>query len=159
MSNQNAVACDSCDTLFHTKCLNMHNTVLLGLQDTRWVCCTCGLPNFSTTLFTSTTADSINTSVATDNTSSIQGSDGHQSQPSRSAHDISHTTSFSSVLSSPGRPQFTSSPVIRTRPRSQKMLLFAAKPDYMMASTREKYFQWVTISSQERIVPTTTTAE
>ena len=118
-SNRNAVACGSCDTWFHTKCLNMPNTVLLGLQDTSWVCCTCGLPNFSTTLFTSITADSINTSVATDNTYSIQGSDGHQSQPS-SANDISQTTSFSFLLSSPGPPQFTSSAVRRTRPRSQK---------------------------------------
>lgn len=110
--NQNAVACESCDTWFHTKCLKMSDVVFKGLQDTSWTCVSCGLPNFSTSLFTSISADSINTSVATDNTYSTQGSQRHHSYPSSSHADSN--TSFCSVLSSPGLPQFTSSPVRKT---------------------------------------------
>ena len=51
-SNQHAVACDSCDTWYHVKCTQMPLAVYHGLtQNTSWICFTCGVPNFSTTLF------------------------------------------------------------------------------------------------------------
>ena len=50
---QPAVACDGCDIWFHTKCMSMNSKVYDALNNISWYCFTCGLPNFSSGLFTS----------------------------------------------------------------------------------------------------------
>ena len=60
-ANHNCIACDSCDAWFHIKCMNMPLEVFQGTNNTSWICCNCGLPNFSTTLFETFVADSITT--------------------------------------------------------------------------------------------------
>ena len=107
-SNQRAIACDSCDTWFHAKCLAMPLNIYKVINpNTSWICCTCGLPNFSSTLFDTQSADSINTSIATENTYSIL-SDAPPT-PDHTASSVSH--SLSTTTSSFGSPQHTSSPI------------------------------------------------
>ena len=76
-----------------------------GTQNVSWICFQCGIPNFSTTLFETTMADS----VATDNSYSIL-SDEPASQAS--SHSPTHSShSFTSLDSSIGSPMHASSPV------------------------------------------------
>ena len=53
--NQRAIACDSCDGWYHADCINMCSNVYQALTkpELSWICCQCGLPNFSTSLFES----------------------------------------------------------------------------------------------------------
>ena len=54
--NQKAVQCDSCDTWIHKKCMLMNTQIYEALANTSisWHCCSCGLPNFASSLFDST---------------------------------------------------------------------------------------------------------
>ena len=52
---QQAVACDECDTWYHKQCLTMDTQIYNNLNNVSWYCCACGLPNFSSGLFNSTT--------------------------------------------------------------------------------------------------------
>ena len=57
--NTSGVRCDQCHVWFHQDCMNMPTCVYEGLTNISWYCSTCGLPNFSTSLFSNW---SINTS-------------------------------------------------------------------------------------------------
>lgn len=120
-SNQRGVQCDDCDVWFHTKCMSMPSAVYKGIEgkDVSWICCSCGLPNFSSTLFFTPSSDSINTSIATENSYSVLSSlSGHHTgSPAPS----SSSTSFSSMNSSIGSPMHMSSPLRNTR--QEKRLL------------------------------------
>ena len=50
-----AVACDSCDTWYHVRCMAMNTQTYeaLACSDFTWTCVPCGLPNFSSRLFNS----------------------------------------------------------------------------------------------------------
>ncbi len=48
---QQAVACDTCDIWYHTKCMTMNSKVYDGLHNISWHCFRCGIPNFSSSLF------------------------------------------------------------------------------------------------------------
>ena len=50
--NQRGVACDSCDRWYHASCVAMPESVYAALSDTSWHCVNCGLPHFSSSLFT-----------------------------------------------------------------------------------------------------------
>ena len=52
---QQAVACDECDVWYHKDCLTMNTKIYNNLNNVSWYCCACGLPNFSSGLFNSTT--------------------------------------------------------------------------------------------------------
>jgi hypothetical protein len=53
--NQRAVACDNCEGWYHAECMNTNSQIYTALTkpDTSWICCSCGIPNFSTSLFES----------------------------------------------------------------------------------------------------------
>ena len=53
------IACDSCDIWFHKDCIGLTSQVFdtLAFSDASWICCNCGLPNFSSTLFQSIEID------------------------------------------------------------------------------------------------------
>ena len=52
---ERAICCDSCNEWYHVKCMSM-NTVcyetLAQHSSLSWICCSCGLPNFASSLFT-----------------------------------------------------------------------------------------------------------
>ena len=56
-SDQRAVQCDSCDVWYHVKCMQMNTHVYEALANSSctWECVICGLPNFSSSLFESST--------------------------------------------------------------------------------------------------------
>ena len=63
-SNQHGIACDECETWFHTKCLRMSDTLYYAHTSiTPWTCFSCGIPNFSSTLFTSLPAELVLSTV------------------------------------------------------------------------------------------------
>lgn len=53
--NQRGVCCDSCDVWYHAKCLDMNTPSYEALQASHvcWICYTCGMPNFASSLFNS----------------------------------------------------------------------------------------------------------
>ena len=65
-NKQDCIACDSCESWYHKKCLGMNNHVFRALagSDCSWHCCNikCSLPNFSSTLF-----DSSNSTIGSPN--------------------------------------------------------------------------------------------
>ena len=52
-NKQSATLCDNCNTWYHKKCLDMNSKVFEALANSScsWICCQCGLPNFSSCLF------------------------------------------------------------------------------------------------------------
>ena len=63
---QRAICCDSCETWYHVKCLNMKDEVYLPYTrfDETFTCFNCGIPNFSSGLFDTVFGDSITNQVA-----------------------------------------------------------------------------------------------
>jgi hypothetical protein len=53
--NKPAIACDECSTWFHKGCLQMPNNIFQALStpNASWICCNCGMPTFTTSLFDS----------------------------------------------------------------------------------------------------------
>ena len=54
------VCCDSCSIWYHKGCLGMNTLVYQGLHNVSWECDHCGLPNFSTCIFDTSTFMSTN---------------------------------------------------------------------------------------------------
>ena len=52
-NNQKGLQCDSCDLWYHTNCCRVNDIVYNALANSScsWICCGCGLPNFSSSLF------------------------------------------------------------------------------------------------------------
>ena len=51
-SNQNSLQCDYCELWFHSRCcVNDYIYVSLANSSCLWICCDCGLPSFSSSLF------------------------------------------------------------------------------------------------------------
>lgn len=51
---QDCLECECCKNWFHVQCLGMNNAVynvLANHPSYSWICCDCGMPNFSTSLF------------------------------------------------------------------------------------------------------------
>ena len=48
---QRSVACDGCEIWYHKNCLNMNTAIYQNLQNVSWLCCKCGIPNFSSGIF------------------------------------------------------------------------------------------------------------
>ena len=52
---QRGVMCDGCDTWFHCNCMHMNTAVYRGItSNVSWLCCNCGIPNFSSSFFSAT---------------------------------------------------------------------------------------------------------
>jgi hypothetical protein len=88
---QRAIVCDNCDQWYHVNCLWMasQNNNYHPQTDVSWICCTCGLPNFSTSLFeslvvdTSNGFDSLSMSMNTTGNTTHPGYPLHTSSPKR----------------------------------------------------------------------------
>ena len=70
-NNTKAVACDSCNIWYHTRCMDMRDEIYNTLANVSWHCFYCGLPNFSSALFASFTVPSHNPFSILDNVSSL----------------------------------------------------------------------------------------
>lgn len=68
--NQRAVCCDQCEGWYHVSCMNMNTIVYESLANSSvtWVCCQCGMPNFSDSMFS-------NSDIALSNSFSSLSSD------------------------------------------------------------------------------------
>ena len=77
---QRAVCCDECDLWYHTDCMGMctPNYEPLLHSSCSWICCQCGLPNFSSSLFQD---KSLSLSNRFDSFSSLQWSEGSPGAP------------------------------------------------------------------------------
>ena len=84
-----AVCCDNCSIWYHINCQNIKPTMYECLHSSNisWVCLSCGIPNFSSTLFNNTNFETINSFAPLD------------------------VSNAPSTPLSPGAPQFASSPI------------------------------------------------
>ena len=59
---QRSLASDNCMKCYHIECLQMSTEIYEALANTsvEWICCNCGLPNFSSTLFDEAIPESTN---------------------------------------------------------------------------------------------------
>ena len=64
VSAQRGVACDDCDKWHHVDCMNMNTIIYDCLNNVSWHCINCGMPQFSSSLFSSVDI-STNNSYAT----------------------------------------------------------------------------------------------
>ena len=82
--NENAVSCDSCDTWYHQSCMEMPTQMFECLQSSQavWICASCGLPNFSSSLFSSFNLSTSNSfSCLSDSSLSSVGSPAPSREP------------------------------------------------------------------------------
>ena len=86
---QRAIACYNCDQWYHVNCIGMasQNYNYHAQTDVSWTCSTCGLPNFSTSLFESLVVDisnffdSLSMSMNTTGNTPHPGTPLHSSSP------------------------------------------------------------------------------
>ena len=107
---QRGVACDDCEQWCHVECMQMSTPVYEALahSNVSWHCISCGMPQFSSSLFDSFQMETSN--IFDSLTSSSQSSDT--------------STCSSTAPPSPGPPLATSSP---TRRRSPKKVNYAKR--------------------------------
>ena len=53
--SKSAVQCEKCEIWYHANCMYMNSHVYRALEDSdvSWICCQCGMPSFSSSLFSS----------------------------------------------------------------------------------------------------------
>ncbi|KAH3887817.1 hypothetical protein DPMN_011839 [Dreissena polymorpha] len=133
--------------------MNMPLTVFQATKNISWICCTCGLPNVSTTLFETTHIDSIATSIATENAYSILSQNNDQPKSPNTTQ-----SSSTSYISSIGSPMHTSSPARKpticsnkdSNTRSLRVLVInvrsirAKKAEFwlLLKVDRTRHFNW-----------------
>ena len=100
--------CEECESWFHTKCVGMNDVlyqVHMNHNSYIWICCSCGLPNFSSSLFHES---DVETSNPFQPLAFVDGNDPDNSESSV-------TNSNTAV----GRPLFSSSPK-KNKPKNNK---------------------------------------
>lgn len=81
---ERALACDNCLKWYHVDCLRMDSKVYEALANTslEWICCHCGFPNFSSSLFAETSVESTNSyGMLSSNASDFNKDDDHDVAP------------------------------------------------------------------------------
>ena len=131
-----SVACSSCENWFHKDCLNMP-TANEPLEQTEvsWYCCTCGLPNFCTSLYEE--MDASHTACSTP----------------------SHTSVNSSIDSSSniGSPRYASSPKQhRSTPLSKRKIRILVINFQSLRSKRESFWAMLEYCEPDIVLATET---
>ena len=133
---QRGVCCDGCDTWYHTVCQGINTRVYeqLNSSEVSWECLRCGMPNFSSALFNSTTSV---------NHTSLDG-----------AEDLSFAS-----MSSPGAPLEMSSPIPRQERQRKSSKRNLKVLNVNCRSVRDKHgeFQNIVDSSEADIIIATET--
>ena len=89
---QQAICCDSCDRWCHSACIEMPPSIYSVLENHMsysWICCTCGLPNFASCLFNTTTL-SLSNSFAPLSSSFVSIDSSVPTSPQCTSSPISH---------------------------------------------------------------------
>ena len=112
------INCSGCEVWFHASCVNMRSLICnLEQSQVPWYCWNCGLPNFSSEIFSSVPAESIHPSlldISRASSLSSKHSSQHQdlTDPQLNAHltiDSPHTPPlFSTPAHSLSPPSFSS---------------------------------------------------
>lgn len=65
-TSQKSICCDSCDRWYHTQCCSVGDHIYdtLANSSCSWICCDCGLPNFSDSLFSTSMEWGLNNSFS-----------------------------------------------------------------------------------------------
>ena len=105
--SQQAVRCDSCNLWTHKDCMGMNTMIYdyIGKPNVTWICCQCGLPNFSSSLFNNTDFVHSNPFSPSDETSPIQDTPPlatSSPKPGASLSAFSFSRHESSTSSTPG---------------------------------------------------------
>ena len=103
-----AIQCDECDHWYHTACMHINDTSQLKSHSVLWFCSCCGLPNYSSCLFSS--------NISTSNLySALDNSAGSRYYP----HDERNTTFAPNPAntSTPGRKH------VKTKSKLRAMLI------------------------------------
>ena len=119
-SNQRAVQCDGCDEWIHTACTGISKQAYQNMKGTSatWICCTCGMPNFSSTFFTS-----MEKTVLSNHFCNLSSRVNSISHPAPTSDSESDDSACHSPLA-PGKPLRASTPQPKTgasKPRAKTM--------------------------------------
>ena len=129
---QTAVACDSCDTWYHTKCMGMNSfnyNLHTANPNISWICCSCGIPTFTSSLFDdmNLSNDSYPCSPVSTHTNhnSVYRTPRHFNRNNNSFEVLSPTSAFRNGATSPRGPTPISSstpmqPKQTTHPKQTK---------------------------------------
>ena len=82
---QRGVACDDCDQWYHVECMHMSTPVYLSLNNVSWHCTSCGMPNFSTSLFDTTIISNNNSFSALETSATSETSQSSPGPPLQSS--------------------------------------------------------------------------
>lgn len=130
--NQRGIQCDFCEVWSHIRCLNMNSIVYEALANSScvWECCSCGMPNFSSSLLDSfSNIQCSNQFSSLDNTStnSTLGSPLLSSSPSTRKQDQRNKSNALSILT-------VNCQSIMAKKHALAQLIDDAKPDIIVAT-------------------------
>ena len=107
-----AVECEQCEIWFHKKCMTMCTYNFDRLQNCSWICCTCGLPNFSSGLFDSFDFSTLSQNPFsnlsdTSSSNSLQNSPDYSQTPTKNPIPVSASTPNHSKGQHPKRDPYS----------------------------------------------------
>ena len=81
--DQRAIQCDECDKWYHTSCMGINtiNYEVMGNANISRICCNCGVPNCSTSLFSQWSLETSNSFSSLSNLSNVSVGDDLPSPP------------------------------------------------------------------------------
>ena len=132
-SNQRAVQCDSCNAWYHVKCMQMNTHVYEALANSSciWECVVCGLPNFSSSLFESSTIEATNYFWPLD-------TDLSDKSHIESIYTVNQSTESTQAMSTPpGSPLHTSSPSQRKPTCSSKLRILTVNCNSLQSKAKQ----------------------
>ena len=128
-----AVCCDSCNVWYHKECMGMHSLVYKGLHNISWYCDLCGLPNFSSSLFDTTSFETTNRFDIFNDTPISEGSIG---RPTAASSPLDRTPKKSKVkrYDKPLRVVIFNCQSVRNKKQELENLVESSNPDIIIGN-------------------------